>query len=385
MKIGVLTFGCDGARSGIGQYTINLLHEFASLSNDIEFEILTHRSEKDIYVLQSDRFTQLSFSDKLTNPMANLCWQQVALPHLCIRKKYDLLFFPAANRRIPFYVPCPTVGTVHDFSTMHIHARYDVFRVFYQTQVLPLFVRRLTRVIAVSESTKRDIIKFARVPEERVCLIANGVNTRIYFPRPRDSSVSRVCLKHGVCDPYLLYVSRIDHPSKNHIRLIRTFERLKATLELPHQLVLIGSDWYQAEEVHRVAERSLYSKDIVFTGFVAEEELPYLYSGANVFIYPSLYEGFGIPLLEAMASGVPVACSNVSSLPEVAGDAALLFDPYDEESIAEAIKLLLYDPELHNRHIQKGLLRSKEFDWKATASSTLDLICDVAAETNRSI
>ena len=155
---------------------------------------------------------------------------------------------------------------------------------------------------------------------------------------------------------------------------IRAFEQLKARADVPHQLVLAGGDFLGAEEVHRCAQNSPASSDIVFTGFAASEDLPDLCAGADLFVYPSLYEGFGIPVLEAMACGTPVACSNVASLPEVVGDAALLFDPYDETAIAETMRKIVADQAAKDWYRQLGLKRAREFSWERAARETLDVL-----------
>ncbi|OGG44262.1 MAG: hypothetical protein A3F84_14885 [Candidatus Handelsmanbacteria bacterium RIFCSPLOWO2_12_FULL_64_10] len=374
MKIGITTFGGDGGQSGISQYIIHLLREFASLQNGISFEVLVHEHERDLFAPDPGRMPSLGFGSGLRSPVLNVAWHQVALPGWCRRRGYDALFLPAGNRRAPAFAPCPTVGTVHDFSSLHVKDKYDPARMFYITRVLPVLIRRFSRVITVSESSKRDVVEYAGVPEGRVSVIPNGVDSRRYFPRDPEAAAARICPRYGVRPPYVLFVSRIEHPGKNHVRLIRAFERLKASGHIPHQLVLAGSDRERADEVHRVASASSCASDVVFTGFVPTQDLPDLHGGADLLVFPSLYEGFGLPVLEAMACGVPVACSNTSSLPEVAGDAAVLFDPYEEEEIAGAVRALLTDAELRRRCARLGLERSKTFCWSATARRTLDVI-----------
>jgi len=329
MRVGIPTFGTDNGRSGSG--------------------------------------------GALRHPLLNVAWHQLALPRWCRKRRYDVLFLPAGNRRLPLGAPCPSVGTVHDFSSLHVEAKYDPARMFYITRVLPFLIRRLTRVIAVSQSTKRDLVEYAGVPEERIAVIPQGVDHGHYFPRDTQAA-SRAAAGRGIRPPYLLFVSRLEHPGKNHVRLIRAFAHLKEAARLPHQLVLAGSPWTGAEEILRAARSCAAAADIVFTGFLPARELPELYSGAELCVYPSLYEGFGLPVLEAMACGVPVACSNCSSLPEVAGDAAALFDPGDEEAIAAAVEKLLADPALRAAHARRGLARSRAFGWPETAARTLEVL-----------
>jgi len=380
MKIGITTFGADGHRSGIGQYIINLLAAFAELDPRESCEVLTHESERAVFAGSGLPFAVRTVTDRVRQPLLNVAWHQVALPAWCARRGYDVLFLPAANRRVPFKVPCPTVGTVHDFSALHVEGKYDVARTAYITRVLPRLVRGLTRVVTVSESSKRDIVNHAGVREDRVHVIHSAADTGVFTPGDRARARRRVATAYGVDAPYVLYVARIEHPGKNHVRLIEAFERAKRSADLPHRLVLAGSDWSGASEVHRAATRSSVAQDIVFTGFVPAADLPDLYRGADLAVCPSLYEGFGMPVLEAMACGTAVACSNVSSLPEVAGDAARLFDPLDVDEMTRVLRAVLTGPATRAALETRGLARSRMFSWRASAAQTLDVLRMAAEE-----
>jgi glycosyltransferase involved in cell wall biosynthesis len=266
------------------------------------------------------------------------------------------------------------VGTVHDFSGAHVSEKYDPARMFFIKKITPAVIRKLDMVLTVSECSKTDIVNLCNIPASKVVVTPNGVDLETYKVGDKAQAVGLVEKKYAVRSPYILFVSRIEHPGKNHARLIKAFDKMKSATGLPHQLVLAGSKWSRAEEVYEVAAKSPYKEDILFIGFVDGVDLPYLYRGADMFVFPSLFEGFGIPILEAMASGVPTACSNLSSMPEVAGDAALLFDPYDENSISESMSKMLTDTELANQFVRKGLERSQQFSWKNTALKTMDVI-----------
>ncbi len=374
MKIGITTFGCDAGKSGIGQYLIHLLREFAHGETGAAMEVLLHPGDEARLLPESHPFSRCHVSEKFRSPLRNVAWHQFLFPGLCRKNRYDVMFLPAANRRVPFSLPCPTVGTVHDFSSIHIKGKYDPLREFYITRVLPMLVRTLTQVIADSESTKKDIIEFAHVPEDRVTVIPLAVDRAVYAPREKEAAQARIQQKYGVRPPYILYISRIEHPGKNHVQLIRAFSQIKKSTGSPHQLVLAGSDWTRAAEVHHAAAESACARDIVFTGYAPAGDLPDLYCAADLFVFPSLFEGFGMPILEAMACGVPVACSNISSLPEVAGDAAVLFDPSDSAAMAEALAPLIADRNLCDHYARKGLERSARYDWRITARKTLDLL-----------
>jgi glycosyltransferase involved in cell wall biosynthesis len=370
MKVGVLTFACDAGRSGIGQYLVHLLRDFPKVAPGVEFEVIGHADEIGAFLPHGHGYATHVVSNWCRSPILNILWQNIVLPRLCLTRGYDVLFLPAANRRLPLWIPCPTVGTVHDFSSMHIDGKYDPLRDVYIKRVLPLLVRRLTRVISVSECTKHDIMTYARCPGERIAVIPHGVDEETYYPRAAGESQRNVAAKYGLRTPYMLFISRIEHPGKNHVRLIRAFAQLKRATDLPHQLVLAGSDWTRAEEVHNEAQATGLGDAIRFTGFVDGVDLPDLYRGAELFVFPSLFEGFGMPILEAMACGVPVACSNNSSLPEVAGDAAAYFDPSDEQSMADCLKRLLQDDVERRRLAESGRRHALQFKWSRTAEDT---------------
>lgn len=377
-KIGVTTFGCDAGRSGIGIYLRRILEVWDSHPDASGMEILAHRAEEEVWGRNS--FAKRWVGGGFRRPLTNIFWHQSRLAPACRRGRYDVLFLPAGNRRLPWSVPCASVGTVHDLSIFHVPAKYDRARELYITRVLPWLMNRLTRIITVSESSKRDILEHAGVPSEKVTVIPNGVDHSRFRFRDRAEAKRSVAPLIGTDEPFILFVSRIEHPGKNHIRLIEAFSRFKAAGAHPHKLVLAGKDWTRAAEVHRAAEASPFASEIIFPGFVELKDLADLYAASHMTAFPSLYEGFGIPVLEAMACGSPVACSNTSSLPEVAGNAALLFDPKDPVSIADALLRLATGDDLRERLITDGLSWSRRFSWEAAARRTMEVLQQAHSE-----
>lgn len=372
MKIGISTCAGDGGKSGISQYMIRILGEFEKNHPEHEFEAVVYPDEQDIFIRDPKRIKPILIDQRFRSPVLNIIWHQTVLPRICRERRFDALFLPAGNRRLCFHAPCPMVGTVHDFSNVHVQGKYDPARNFYLKWFLTPMIRRLSHVLTVSEASKRDIVRYARVPSDRVTVTYNGVNHQVFHPGAPDDSFMRISGRYGLKRPYVLYVSRIEHPGKNHVRLIHAFEKFKRT-GAPHRLVLAGSDWSGADEVHAVHDRSPFKQDITFTGFLAAGDLPDLYRAAQMLVFPSLYEGFGLPVAEAMASGIPVACSDRSSLPEIAGDAAVLFDPHDEQAICRAIETLA-DERARAVHVEKGLAQSRRFDWAAAAAQTMNVL-----------
>ena len=377
MKIGITTFGCD-LKSGMSRYVTNLITQFSTIDKYNDIEVLLHERAKSEYFsgVENNNIKSVNVSETLKNPLLNVAWHQIALPSICRQRKYDVLFLPAASRRAPVWTPCPTIGTVHDLAAFHVSGKYDNFRNFYQNKLLPFMFKQLTHIIAISESTKRDIMGYVGVPEEKITVIHHAADTETFYPRDKQASIA-VVKNYGIRAPYMIYTSRIEYPGKNHNRLIHAFEKMKKEHDIPHQLVLAGADWDGAKEVHLVANSSKYNKDILLTGFVKGDHLPFLYSAADMMVFPSLFEGFGLPILEAMSCGVPVACSNVSSMPEIADGAAVLFDPYDMDSIVDSLLSMVSSQDTCNKFAQKGFERSTQFSWQNTAQKTLDVILNI--------
>lgn len=385
MKVLVTTFGGDGGKSGVSQYIIQFLRYCRACAPDMTFDVLTYEDEKSIYTGHDPELNTICQAEWLRKATVNILWHQTGYPGFCRRHGYDVVFIPGGNRRLPWRSPCPTAVTCHDLGILHVPDKYDAVHAFYNLKILPRLLQRQTRILTVSETSKKDIVSYTGVPDGRVTVTLNGVDHETYQPGDQAEARAYVEKRYGVDTPYILYIARIDHPGKNHMRLIEAFNQMKSATELPHKLVLAGSDWRGADDVHRAAEASACSDDILFTGFAPTEDLPALYRGADLFAFPSLFEGFGIPIVEAMNCGIPVACADISCLPEIAGDAALLFDPYDTMSIASAMERLLTEADLRAQCVERGRERAKRYNWRDTVQQTVDIIREVgtagAAET----
>ena len=225
-----------------------------------------------------------------------------------------------------------------------------------------------------SNSTKNDIIKFYPRYEDKIKVIYLGVESH-FFPRS-SQEVEKVLNKYNFNFKYFLFLGTVE-PRKNIVRVVDAFIRLKQEENIEHKLVIIGRKGWLYKEILEKISKTPFSHDIVFSDFMSDNDLPFLYSGAEIFLYPSLYEGFGLPVLEAMSCGSPVITSNLSSLPEVAGDAAILVDPMNVEEIVQAMEKLLRDRELRKELKRKSLERAKFFSWDMAAKETLHLYEDI--------
>ncbi len=267
----------------------------------------------------------------------------------------------------------PTVLTVHDliFAAYPQHHTYTN-RTFLRV-AMPLFVRAADAIIAVSQQTRRDLLAHYATPAAKVRVIYEGIDDR--FARRSDYQ-SDLRGRYSPDRPYLLMVGTLE-PRKNHATAMRALARLKQTGH-PHRLLIAGGQgWLFEPVVALVAELGL-TDDVTFAGRVPDDDLPALYAGADALLLPSLYEGFGFPVLEAMACGTPVVCSHSSSLPEVAGDAALLVPPTDDEALAAALERILTEPGLADELRQRGTAQAARFRWEMCAAETVELYREVA-------
>lgn len=372
MKIGFSTSVIQRGKTGVAQYVFALLRAFQQANSDHQFRLFVLEEDRSLFAGFDDRFEIVPVAEEFRSPIKNIRWHQTLLPRLARELDLDLLHVPS-YRRLVWSSSCPRVGTIHDLAPFRVSKKYDLARMFYGRYVVKQFARKQTRIIAVSENTARDIEQFFRIPRSRMRVIHNGLEHDRFFVRNREQALADVTAKFGLNKPFFLYVARLEHPGKNHTRLIEAFEQFKQQTKSDWTLAFGGSDWHGAEVIHERINRSPCRADIRPLGFITNEDLPTLYSAASTFIYPSLYEGFGMPPVEAMACGCPVICSDRGSLGEVVGDAARIVDPEDIASIAEALKSFHQDPAERASFVQRGLRRAKEFSWERTARETLEV------------
>ena len=377
MRIGFSSFVLQGGKSGVASYVINLLAALQDEDRENVYDILIPADETQLVPLRNPNFRMTAVPRALSNPVPNILWHNLALPVRCRREKYDLVHVPS-YRRLPWIKGAPIVATVHDLATLHIAGKYDAARMFYNRRMVPSLIRRADHVVAVSQFTRDDIVNLVGYPPERITVIYSGINHAVYKPVSKAECAARLAGKYRIEKPYVVFVSRLEHPAKNHVQLIEAFERLKARKRSDLQLVLAGADWNGAEHIKSRAARSTVSADILLTGFVPLEDIPALYSGCSLMVYPSLFEGFGFPIVEALACGAPVICSNTSSMREIAGDRFATFSPENPDEIADCMEAALSRERTPERRAA-DLAYAASFQWSDTARRLMD----VYAQTRR--
>lgn len=365
MRIGYLTYGLDRAPTGIGRYAVELLRALALLPNGPDLVLLTTERE--------DRHGLWNTFEHYALPACHLLPSLMTLGNVALTlaiQRYQLQAIHDPNGIAPFLGPhtgASRVVTIHDaFAYVYPEAHNWLDNWRYRWH-LPHVLRQADAVITVSACSRRDLLRHLGLSAPRVHVIAEGVDQR-FQPVCDGPERQSVLTRYGITQPYLLYVGGIN-ARKNIARLFEAYTQLHA--QHPHiKLVIGGKRQWQTTEIDATLQRLTLTDRVHFTGYIDDADLPALYSAAELFVFPSLYEGFGLPPLEAMACGTPVVTSNVSSLPEVVGDAALMVDPLDVPALVAAIKRVLNDHSLRIELQQRGLARAGQFRWEQVARET---------------
>jgi glycosyltransferase involved in cell wall biosynthesis len=356
---------------GIGTYVRNLLRQLGRQATTHEYVVLCREHDCEVVEECGPRFRPI-----VETAGAYSVAEQFAVPLDLRREAVDL--FHAPHYVLPPLTPCRSVVTIHDC----IHLRFPQYLpsrlgYAYARGQMWAATHKAARVMTVSEASKRDILRYFRVPESRIDVIYNAIDERFWL-EPDVEEVKRVRERYRLTDPFVLYAGNIK-PHKNLERLIEAFHLMRHEDRglKDVQLLIIGDEISKYATLRRAVHRHKLHKHVRFFGFVSDQTLAALYRLADVFVFPSLYEGFGLPPLEAMASGTPVIASNVSSLPEVVGDAALMIDPYDPAAIADAMARVLTDTDLRVDLQGRGFARAREFSWERSIKRVSEIYEEV--------
>jgi glycosyltransferase involved in cell wall biosynthesis len=371
MKFAIDAHAIGQKLTGNETYIRNLLKGFAALDRESEFLALISVDDAVPHIPKGFQIGRVS-----TNPYLRLGWQI----HSQIQNwRPDVLH---VQYTAPLHTKVPVVVSVHDVSYLESPEFFSTYRSTQLKITVKRTVAKAAHIMTPSEFSRQAVAKWYGLDPDRITVVHNAVDGS-FRPVPRENAVGWLLRHKGVAWPYVLTVGDLQ-PRKNHIGLINAFESvMREHPQLTHRLVITGKDTWFSKDVRAAAQASSVADRIVFTGFVNDEELHHYYSGCEVFVYPSFYEGFGLPILEAMACGRAVACSDTSAMPEVADSAALLFDPSATDQIALAVRDLLIDPQLRARMERLGSQRAALFSWERASRSTLDVYYSVAEGQRR--
>ena len=362
MKIGIDTFGCEHGRSGIGAYILSLVKNLPKSS--YEFQLFGHELDKYTYTSNTDYidFAGIDISD---TKLSEKIWHFKNLNLFIKKQKYDAVIYPAGIELLPPIFTVLSVLVIQGLlsSDLNILTKIGIKRTLKNT----------AGIISPSKFIQKDLLEYG-VSAENIQVIYNGIDSTLFKPVEDRDSDTVLMQPFSIRKPYIIYASRITKPEKCHVELIKAFSIFKKKFGTGHRLVIAGSDGDNTEAVHNAVLKSGYSSDILLTGYFPHENLPQLYASADICIFPSMVEGVGLPVIEAMACGIPAACASAGALPEVAGNAAVFFNPKNPEEIAEVISGLIDTDENKERRseiIKRGLEWVARYNWKTTAEQTL--------------
>lgn len=344
--------------TGIGRNLICLLDAAGS---ENQFVIYTNEDMKMDLSFSNPNVDIKTYPISKNSSFKNLLWTTFIFPFKVRKEKADRALIP--NFTLLLFKFRPTIVIMHDLIEFNVPNKFSKLKMFYRTKLAnPITAKVANRIITVSENSKKDIMKFLGIPEKKITVVYNGVD-QTKFKRMDKSEAESILKSKKWPDNFLLYAGTIDHPGKNAMAVIKVFEKMKREGSFNGQLVLAGMPGVGYEIIEEYVNESSYRNEIIFTGYVKDKELVALYSKCKVFCFVSLYEGFGIPPLEALACGAKVVVSNTSSLPEVVGDVGWTANPYNIEDIYNKIDLALNYPESDNYYVNVKKHLDK-YDWK---------------------
>jgi len=351
MKIGIDIQSTVGKKTGIGFYTEHLLNEF--------------KQEKsiDFYGYSSPIKTDL-------NSLQRMYWENISLERMAKKDKVDILHVPgfAGPLRKGKY---KKITTVHDLIGIIFPENLGAMSRFYWKKWLPACIKNSDAIISVSEYTKQDIIRLLNIPAEKIHVVLSAAEKK-FVPISQQEQLDKIQQKYHLPDKFILNVGSVE-PRKNIPGLIKAFASYVKESQSDLNLVIVGKKDWGYDKAYQVATEEEILSRIVFTDYVYDEDLPTIYNLAEFFVLPSFYEGFGLPVLEAMSCGRPVICSNVSSLPEISQDAAILIDPHSVSDLKEALRRLDSSKEIREEYSSRALKRAKEFSWEDAAAKTVEV------------
>ncbi len=369
MHIGIDAHAIGAQQGGNETYIRGVIRALAELDD---------RNRYTIYLAEAGVAEQWreGFARQHPNFAIRLLPKPTPLVRVPVFLAYELWKRPVDVLHVQYTAPpfcrVPVVATIHDLAFEHMPETFTRRGSFQLKLTVRRTAQRAARIATVSEYSRQDLIRTYHLPPEKVVVTYNGVESH-FTPDALPNEAEDVRNRFGIKRDYLLAVGSLQ-PRKNLIRLIRAYARLRSEHEsFTPQLVIVGRKLWLADDIFGEVRRQLWKDDVILTGYVSDDDLPKLYRQATAFVYPSLFEGFGLPPVEAMACGTPVVTSNVSSLPEVTGDAALLVDPLDQASIEAAMLKITGDEALRARLREQGIAQAKRFTWREAAEKTLQL------------
>ncbi len=392
MKVAIDTFACDHGKSGLGAYityfTSNLPSDLVqinkiattinadteptqetTLEKKMKIQLELFGIEEDRYVYTSGKAINYTSTPITESPKAQRLWHKIKIQSFIKKNNYDVVIYPAPGRLLPSnfknHIGLAIVNSI-------ISSDLENQSSFYRKGLLK-GLKNIQIIIAATQYIKDDLVKLG-IDSKKIKVIHNGIDHKLFYQR-LDLKADIIDLQpFAIKPPYFVYASSLSSPDKKHIELIHAFELFKKNTGLPHRLVLAGNDGPYADQIHKAVFDSEYASDIFLIGFFPHESFAKLYAGAEACLFPAVNEGVGLPILEAMACGIPVLCSDKGALKEIGGSCPLYFNSDDIDEIAACMQKIEEDKELRNQVISDSVIWANEFNWETTVRQTLSLI-----------
>lgn len=372
MRIGISGY-VGSCLTGIGRVLINVLHELAESYPEDEYIIFRNFDFEEyncLTVHPNIKLVDVPYTKNSTSK--NLIWHQWLFQKLLKQHKCDLAYIP--NFTLLLWKAVPTVVTIHDLIEFNVPDKFGKARMLYRKYLCdPLMAKRSDHILTVSQSSYNDIKKYLKVKDEKLSLTLNATDKSFFRPLQEEEVKDALDQYNLEYKKYLLFVGSIDYPGKNIKTVIEAFFNLREKGELEGiKLVIIGKKGYNSEVIYDFVNNSKFKDEVVFTGYLKDDDLPKLYNGSAIMLYLSFFEGFGLPVLEAMSCGTPVVCSNTSCFPEIVEELDVMVSPTDVADVENKIMKLMSDPEYMAEMSKKCYEKSMKYTWKNSAISYHD-------------
>ena len=372
MKLAIDTLGCEHARSGFGAYVLYFISNLPENLSEENIQIELFGTEVDRYTYTSGKelaYTSIPVKDNLK---AQRAWHNHKIHKFIKKNEYDAVIYPAISKVLPStFKNHIGIAIAHSIVSADLENESSSNR-----KKIIKGLKNVQKIISASQFIKDDLVKIG-IAADKIEVIHSGIDHKLFFPAIDLSSDLVEISPFAIKRPYFIYASSLTSPLKKHIELIKAFEIFKDKTELPHRLVLAGNDGEYAKEIHKAAFESKYASDIFLTGYFPAESISKLYCGAEACIFPSVNEGVGLPILEALACGIPVIASSKGALKEMGGTSVIYTNSDQAEEIVNAMQKIVSDKELREKLIFDGILWAGEFNWEKTVSKTLNIITNL--------
>lgn len=371
MKIGIDTFGLEHGKSGLGSYLLSLLKCLPDIDGG-QLELFGPGADRYTYSSNKE-FTYKEINVKET-PVAEKRWHAKKADKFCSRNNYDVVFYTDGCRMIPSKAKVPSVAVINSILSSVLTESG-----FWERKRIIKGLSSMDCIIASSMFVKKDLIRCG-VKCPKIEIVHNGIDHSMFYPDSKIEETDFADIKpFAIKKPYIIYGSRMQSSDKKHVELIKAFTLFKEKTGLPHRLVLAGEEGPYAEEVQKAVLASSAATEIFMTGFFPREGFPELYRNAEMCVFPSVNEGVGLPVLEAMATGIPVACAKAGALQEIAGNNVLYFDSDNIDNMANCIEQIVTDEKMREKLVEQGVEWAKRFSWEKAAEETVCIVKDVHA------